>query len=111
MDSFIRYHESLQYFLSSDYRKDGFSWFRDEMIERMLNVDNACFERDVLDNIRFLKDSYSEDMKAVEAHENYYIVKDWYKDLMDLFSIRLENIERGLPVSHEIIDGFDIPIQ
>ena len=111
VDSFIRYHESLQYFLSSDYSKGGFGWYRDELIERMLNVDNTCFEKDVSGNIQSLKDSYSEDMKSVETHENYYIIQDWYEQLMELFVIRLDNIEKGLIVSPDCIDGFIIPIQ
>ena len=92
--SFVRLHEALQYLLSSDSFKEDFVWYKKELCERMMVIDKTDFGLDVANMIQQLKDCYKVDMENVMAHENYFMVKDWYEEMMKRFDKVLDNIAK-----------------
>ena len=59
-----------------------------------------------IDNkVEEFKYQYLNHSAYIKHHQNFYIIKDTYEELMEKFNLRLENIKLGKKVSPMEIDG------
>lgn len=109
VDAFLRLHESLLYSLSTETIHDDMKWYFDDLKNAMCWVDaetiGKCeFEGDLLEKIEKFKYLYKSNSVYIKKHENYFIIKDFYEEIMEKFEKRLENIRDGKMVSPYEID-------
>lgn len=110
LDAFIRFHEALVFMLSTNSIKEGLKWYFEELEMYMKNISVDSFHdwedvQQLAVRVNGFKGLFVDDSDFIKKHENYYIVKDIYEELMNKFEIRLENVARGKEVSAEKIDG------
>lgn len=110
LDTFIRFHEALVFMLSTNSIMDGMKWYFEELELYMRNINENSFHgwedvQQLEERINDFRRLFVDDNNSIEKHENYYIVKDRYEELMNKFEIRLENIAKEKDVSAEEIDG------
>lgn len=88
--AFIRLHEALQFILLSDDLEETLDWYKEELVERMERIDRSDFGLDVAGGVQKLKNEYNDDIEIIKTCKYYYIVKDWYEELMKRFEKNLD---------------------
>ena len=110
LDTFIRFHEALVFMLSTSLIKESLKWYFEELELYMRTINGDSFRdcenlQKLAERVNDFRGLFVDDSDTIKRHENYYIVKDRYEEVMNKFEIRLENIAQGIDVSSERIDG------
>ena len=109
VDAFLWLHQSLVYSLSTETIKGEMNTNFDDLIKAMCRINYAAiaesFHGSFEERMESLKYHYKGQAAYIKSNENYYIIKEYYEDIMARFEKRLENIMEGKTVSPDAIDG------
>ena len=111
VDAFLRLHESLKYIICTEEIYGDMDWYFKALYNAMCWIDDETIGEcedysGTIDNkVEEFKYQYLNHAAYIKHHQNFYIIKDTYEELMEKFNLRLENIKLGKKVSPREIDG------
>lgn len=110
VDAFLRLHEALQYTLSTEEIYGDMKYYFDDLKNAMCWIDaetigKCVFQGNLSEKTEAFKYLYKTCSAYIKKHENYYIIKDIYEEMILKFDKRLDNIKVGKRVSPNEIDG------
>ncbi len=86
-------------------------WFFKELYNAMCWIDDETigecdgYSGTLENKIEEFKYQYLNHAAYIKQHQNFYIIKDFYEEIMTKFKQRLENIKAGKTVSPFEVDG------
>lgn len=97
LNAFIKFNKAILYSLDVDHSEEGYGWLTDELEEYILLIDSGFFSG-TKDEVNIQVNDYIsysiEDIKAIRAHKNFYLIRDRYNRCIDAFFKRMDKIKR-----------------